>query len=241
MSYVSMSRNNLEILTDEELDRLTENIFRSVVLTNEETEEIAASPRLWWQLQSRIIDQKTQRQKRRFFAWSRFAATAFGALAIVFGVFVGAWFYNSGQPQIAIVPEQKPIAVRQNESQQPQLTDEAIKPAVNDESAERPKISAVKAFKKSSKSPVKSDFNPVRATPKKPLKTNQLKTEVATNFIPLSYLPVTESGQVVRVKVPRSMMVSLGVTTNTERSAELVNAEVIIADDGGARAIRFLQ
>jgi hypothetical protein len=73
------------------------------------------------------------------------------------------------------------------------------------------------------------------------LKPDQLKTEVATNFIPLSYLPATESGQIIRVKVPRSMMVSLGVTTNTERGAELVNAEVVVADDGGARAIRFLK
>ena len=65
-------------------------------------------------------------------------------------------------------------------------------------------------------------------------------TEAATEFIALSYLPASESGQIVRVKVPRSMMVSLGVTTKTEKNSELVNAEVVVGDDGAARAIRFL-
>jgi hypothetical protein len=36
------------------------------------------------------------------------------------------------------------------------------------------------------------------------------------------------------------MMVSLGVSTNVERSKELISAEVIVGDDGAARAIRFL-
>ena len=54
-------------------------------------------------------------------------------------------------------------------------------------------------------------------------------------------MPATESGQILSVKVPRSMMVALGVTTNAERNSEMVKAEVIVGDDGAARAIRFMK
>ena len=65
--------------------------------------------------------------------------------------------------------------------------------------------------------------------------------ETKTDFIALSYAANTESGQIVRVKVPSAMMVSLGVKANVENGSELVNAEVIIGDDGLARAIRFIR
>ena len=76
---------------------------------------------------------------------------------------------------------------------------------------------------------------------KKEISPKAATEETKTDFIALSYAANTDSGQIVRVKVPRSMMVSLGVTTNTEKSSELVTAEVILGDDGAARAIRFVQ
>ena len=74
-------------------------------------------------------------------------------------------------------------------------------------------------------------------------KTDLPKTveETKTDFIALSYAANTDSGQIVRVKVPSSMMVSLGVATNVEKGSDLVNAEVVIGDDGLARAIRFIR
>lgn len=236
-----MNENNLQKLSDEQLDRLTENIFRSVVLTDEETEEIADSPRLWWQLQSRLAAQKTQREKRRFFAWNWLTAISFGALSIVFAIGAGLWIYNPGQTDIAVVPEQETVIAERSEIKTTNQEDETITLPISARPMAQPKISPPKLGKKSPKPLPKSNLKRIQPTPEKSLKASQLKTEVATNFIPLSYLPATESGQIVRVKVPRSMMVSLGVTTDTARNAELVNAEVIIADDGGARAIRFLK
>lgn len=88
---------------------------------------------------------------------------------------------------------------------------------------------------------VKTDSLGARAVVQKERKINEPKTEAATEFIALSYLPASESGQIISVKVPRSVMVALGVTTDTERSRELVKAEVVIGDDGAARAIRFIK
>lgn len=204
-------------------------------------EEISSSPRLWWQLQSRIAAQKTQREKRRFFAWSWVTSAAFGALAIVFAVGAGTWFYNSRETETAFVPEQKIVIGGQDEIKPTHFKDETITPPVIEAPTAPSKISRAKSEKKSQGFLPKFNSARLQAAQSKPQKINRVKTEAATDFIALSYLPATESGQIVRVKVPRSMMVSLGVTTNTERNAELVNAEVIIADDGGARAIRFLK
>jgi len=75
---------------------------------------------------------------------------------------------------------------------------------------------------------------------------NQAET-VARNsgeFLPLTYLAegtAIESGTVVRVELSRSALASLGFAAGREGSAESVKAEVILGDDGVARAIRLVE
>jgi hypothetical protein len=73
---------------------------------------------------------------------------------------------------------------------------------------------------------------------------NQLaRNEVVTDYIPLTYLndsTAFDSGLVVRVQVPRSTLISMGLPMNVETSHELVKADVVVGDDGVARAIRFV-
>ena len=83
--------------------------------------------------------------------------------------------------------------------------------------------------------PTKQALSPSKISPRIAVE------ETKTDFIALSYAADTESGQIVRVKVPSSMMVSLGVATNVEKESKMVNAEVVIGDDGLARAIRFIR
>jgi hypothetical protein len=62
-------------------------------------------------------------------------------------------------------------------------------------------------------------------------------------FIPLpnaSRLADTEEVNVVRVEVPRSAMIALGLEVSPERASELVAADVMLGPDGLARAVRFL-
>ena len=68
--------------------------------------------------------------------------------------------------------------------------------------------------------------------------------EIATDFLPLTFTAdstAPESGHLVRVTIPRSALVAMGLPMNAERAGELVRAEVFIGDDGLARAIRFIQ
>lgn len=68
--------------------------------------------------------------------------------------------------------------------------------------------------------------------------------EIATDFLPLTFTAdpgAPESGHLVRVTIPRSALVAMGLPMNAERSGELVRADVFFGDDGLARAIRFIQ
>lgn len=68
--------------------------------------------------------------------------------------------------------------------------------------------------------------------------------EVATDFFPLindqASQPL-ESGQLIRVQMPRSALASFGLPVNLERTNVPVKADVLLADDGSARAIRFIR
>ncbi|HEV7859837.1 MAG TPA: hypothetical protein VGO91_14570 [Pyrinomonadaceae bacterium] len=74
--------------------------------------------------------------------------------------------------------------------------------------------------------------------------SNTGEAEIATDFMPLTYdggAMAMESGHVVRVELPRTALVSMGLPMNPERAGELVKADVLMGDDGVARAIRFVR
>jgi hypothetical protein len=63
-------------------------------------------------------------------------------------------------------------------------------------------------------------------------------------YLPLTYLAdatAMESGTVVRVELSRSALISLGVPVGLDRSDETLKADVVLGDDGVARAIRLVQ
>jgi len=69
-------------------------------------------------------------------------------------------------------------------------------------------------------------------------------TETATDFLPLLLVGAAnefERGQVIRVELPRSALISFGLPMNEERSREPIKADVVLGEDGLARAIRFVQ
>lgn len=68
--------------------------------------------------------------------------------------------------------------------------------------------------------------------------------EVTTDFLPLVHdwdSQPLESGQVIRVQMPRMALASFGLPVNQERANIPVKADVLLAEDGSARAIRFVR
>jgi hypothetical protein len=98
----------------------------------------------------------------------------------------------------------------------------------------------------SAAAPVASKSEPAvkRAGPKQPAaKAPPADAEIATDFFALTSGPevaAMESGQLVRVLLPRNAMAAYGLPVNQERIDQPVTAQVLIGQDGVARAIRFL-
>jgi hypothetical protein len=70
------------------------------------------------------------------------------------------------------------------------------------------------------------------------------ETEIATDFFPLmnrESLPQLDGGHVVRVELPRSALMSFGLPMNMDRANERIKADVVVGNDGLARAIRFVR
>lgn len=67
--------------------------------------------------------------------------------------------------------------------------------------------------------------------------------ETVTEFIPLTAIAESTamgSGTIVRVEMPRASLIALGLPMNAERALETVRADIVVGDDGLARAIRLV-
>jgi hypothetical protein len=65
-----------------------------------------------------------------------------------------------------------------------------------------------------------------------------------TQYLPLTYMSrdsAMDGGTVVRVELSRSALASLGLPLNFAGTGDSIRAEVVIGDDGVARAIRLVQ
>jgi hypothetical protein len=66
----------------------------------------------------------------------------------------------------------------------------------------------------------------------------------ATNFVPVPFsdgLMPYENAAVVRVQMPRSALASLGFPVSEDAAAQLINADLLIGQDGQPRAVRLIQ
>jgi hypothetical protein len=66
----------------------------------------------------------------------------------------------------------------------------------------------------------------------------------ATDFFPLSYggdQKPMERGEVIRVQMPSSALIAFGLPVNVERADTPVKADLLVGEDGMARAIRFVR
>lgn len=159
---------------------------------------------------------------------SRYWVAAIAAmLLIAISVIVFRWSNRpADEPRQAIKQEQPQPAVDNKSNEQ--LAQDIEKPSVEDSLPQRPKPKR---------------FHPV--TLRRPEVANHVTKEIATDFIPLSYMSAAslqqEGGQIIRVQLPRSALVNFGLPVNMDRYNEKVKADVLYGVDGMARAIRFVQ
>jgi hypothetical protein len=66
--------------------------------------------------------------------------------------------------------------------------------------------------------------------------------ELMTEFIPIVFDPEPiERGQIVRIRLPLAALASFGLPVNEEHAEEAIRADVVLGEDGLARAVRFVK
>jgi hypothetical protein len=80
--------------------------------------------------------------------------------------------------------------------------------------------------------------------PPPPRKAAAARLEIVTEFVPLRYGRLIEPGefaQVMRVSLPRSSLARFGILVVPDLEERRVKADVLVGEDGLARAIRFVK
>lgn len=222
--------------SDEQLDQMMRTMISDASLDDAAVNEIADSPTMWWAVQRQIAEQKTTAVSpwppvnilRRFLM---IGVPATVAAALLISLFV---FRSGDLPKtsdVAAVPINVETTLPQTNAQNVEVsptTDPIIKQPERKRS--QTVAASVKAFPRMAQKQIVSTQVAAKE-----------KTEIKTEFIALSYARNPDSGQIVRVKVPSSMMVTLGLVASVEKPSNLVDAEVIVGDDGLTRAIRFIR
>jgi hypothetical protein len=81
-----------------------------------------------------------------------------------------------------------------------------------------------------------------KLTPRKLVHRKPPVREVVTEFFPLMEDPPPfERGELLRVSLPASAMRGVGLPVNEERLTDTVQADVLVGQEGLARAIRFVR
>lgn len=220
--------------SDEQLDQMMRTMMSDALLDDAAVNEIADSPTMWWAVQRQIAEQKATAVSpwppvniiRRLLM---IGVPATVAAALLISLFV---FRSSSVPNdVAAVPTNVETSLPQTNIQNDEVSP-TVDADVKQPEQKRPQTIA--ASLKTSPKQIKKQIISTQAVAKE-------KTEIKTEFIALSYARSPDSGQIVRVKVPSSMMVTLGLVASVEKPSNLVDAEVVVGDDGLTRAIRFIR
>jgi hypothetical protein len=216
-------------LSEEKFDQLLKKLMADAALDEGSVNEIADSPTLWWGVQRRINEQRSAGSPwppvKTWMRWVAIGVPVVAVLAVVVGLFVYRPAVNE-TPVAVTVPAND--AAPNTAISRPLPITNPMQIATTDE---QPKPRTVKTKLVETRKRVPTSLTAV---------VSRQPQEVKTNFIALSYASDPESGQVVRVKVPSSMMVSTGLVASVRKPSELVDAEIIVGDDGLTRAIRFI-
>jgi hypothetical protein len=193
----------------------------------------------------------TVTRTRRYISWAAAAAVILVLVALVAARFIGlrepqiiaaasaTERQEKRSPDRGPMPDQNPAVAPRNNAQP--LTTQA-----NDWRHKLPRALANAPHKPVSRAPRGATMAGTQPPPTELVKnaTDEPPSEIATSFIALDSgrgLARPDSLQLVRVELPRSALMSFGLPMNVERADERIKADLLVGDDGVARAIRFVR
>jgi hypothetical protein len=226
-------------LSDEQLDTFMQGIVKGSTADEALITEIADSPATWWGVQRTITEQKPIAQKSpwppvgKVLRWLLIGVPAAAAAVLLISLLVFRPSLNIDKGEAALTtPSSTMITAADTLTSPDKGTIFSSQPVVNPTKQAKRNIVSAKV--------ARTEMHSVR-TPAEINVVAPAKEEIKTDFIALSYARDPESGQIVRVKVPRALMVSLGVVASDKTPSGMVDAEVLVGDDGLTRAIRFIR
>lgn len=203
--------------------------------------EIADSPATWWGVQRKINEQKAEVKSpwppvNNVLKWLVGGAAMTAVAASILTLLLFRPASNNDKGTVAVLSPvsttiEKP-ADTVNAPSEPVATEAKVPKGSN---AARQVVNHIAARPRTAEKGTQTAVKTEVAAKTAP------KEEIKTDFIALSYARDPESGQIVRVKVPSAMMVSLGLVSSVKTPTDMVDAEVLVGDDGLTRAIRFIR
>ena len=105
-------------------------------------------------------------------------------------------------------------------------------------------VSAPQIMERSLPEPSAAEAVVVRTAPRRIPVSAQVEARPIAVFVMLpgsELMPPTQALQIMRVQIPRTRIQALGWPVNADRLDERVLADVVVGDDGLARAVRLVQ
>lgn len=243
LSPVNTKRGATEMkkeITDKAIDDLMRTLLDDAGHDEDVLNEIADSPSIWWGVQRNIAKEASPYSSPwppPKTLWKMlligFPATAAAALLLVF--FFSTKPAKVGEQAVVIPTEQKITAETKPESSLPIASANTGTTIRTESDVERhftPRVAKGRTPSLDKTVAVRKANRPI---------DRSAENSVKTDFIALSYADNPESGQIVKVKVPSSMMVTLGLVASVQKPSSLVDAEVLVGDDGLTHSIRFIR
>src|SRR5262245_26603745 len=168
-------------------------------------------------------------------SWTRWALAAAAAILIAFGFIVYRAIQNEPQKDNKVVKEKSPA---------PRPSVNADEQVVKENGATDPSRRS-RPTRPGSAYPLRLDKPIIRYS----MTSYARDDEYTTDFFPLSYSddrkPMESDEvirvQVIRVQMPRPALIAFGLPVNIERADVPVKADLLVGEDGLARAIRFVR
>ena len=218
-------------VSDKKFDQLMRSLLDDAAIDDAAINDIADSPAMWWGVQRRINEQKTAKTpwppvlKR----WLMIGVPTAAAVVIGLTLLLNRTPVTSNDVanDLRVQPTSTAATLPPTETVPPAALSQPIQATAKPLSHQP---AAVKTIV-------------IRHSPRKvegaTVAVN--KSEIKTDFIALTYARDPDSGQIVRVRVPSSMMITLGLVASVKKPTDMVDAEVLVGDDGLTRAIRFIR
>ena len=239
-------RNRQKINQSENADKLIRQIFISASLREDELDRFAEGLSLRarsWQLASE------KNNKRFWLLKPAMAVLAGGAAGVLFFLFL---LYLAEQPHNSPIAD---LGSRDNFTQHTSDPDNLARskdtPQLASDSKDPGRAPVPATQKRTTSDSIDSEYvRPVQAmvNKKKPTKPAQSDYYASSPDFDAPFLPVNYAdglpprmGSIVRVELPRSALVALGLTVPLENSSPTVKAELLLGSDGVTRGIRIVE